>query len=113
MFWGLVSQVLVLKSGMLDVEYKLFAPLGEALGFYSHHPPIMGCCAGHAYHGKTVSQPVLPAMMCLPSHLLKVKGLFCQYLGFLQRKSFHDDCGFNVSVGGVEFGIVLCCHLPV
>ena len=27
----------VLKSGMLDVGYKLFSPLGEALGFYS--PP--------------------------------------------------------------------------
>ena len=37
MFWGLLSQVLVLKSGMLDVGYKLFAPLEEALGFYS--PP--------------------------------------------------------------------------
>ena len=34
-------------------------------------------------------------------------------LGFLQRKSFHDSCGFSVSVKGVEFGIVLRRHLPV
>lgn len=81
--------------------------------FTPHHPPIMGCCAGHGYHGKIVSQPFLPAMMCLPSHLLKVKGLFCQYLGFLQRKSFRDSCGFSVSVRGVEFGIVLRRHLPI
>ena len=33
MFWGLISQVQVLNVGMSDVEYELFSPQGEALGF--------------------------------------------------------------------------------
>ena len=33
MFWGLVSQVQILKVGVPDVEFKPIAPLGEAVGF--------------------------------------------------------------------------------
>lgn len=39
-FWGLLSQVLVLKPGVPKVGSKPFAPQGEALGF--EFPPDFG-----------------------------------------------------------------------
>ena len=39
MFWGLISQVQVLKAEVPDMEFKPFIPQGEAPGF--EFPP--GC----------------------------------------------------------------------
>lgn len=59
--WGLISQVLVLKVGMSDVEFKPFTPQRDAPRF--ELPPVEGCSAEDGVYSVMVSQPPLPASM--------------------------------------------------
>ena len=76
-YWCIiVSQGQVLKVGLPDVGHKPFTLQGEALGF--ELSPEM--------RGEIVSQPLLPTSMWSPSHLLDVKGLLHQFLGFFSME---------------------------
>lgn len=86
MFWGLISQVPVLKIGVPVVGYKPFTAQREAQGF--EFPPGFGFLCLCGVHGETVDWPSLPTLMCFPSHLPNGKRPLCQFLGFCQRKFF-------------------------
>ena len=55
--WRLISQVPVLKAGVLFVEFACFASQEEALNFSLL--PIVGHCTGGGVYSKIVSQPFL------------------------------------------------------
>lgn len=93
MFWGLVSQVLVLKSGMLDVEYKLLLLWEKLLGFTPTIRQLWVVVLGILSWQDCVSACPTCYDVSSLSFAQGEGGLFCQYLGFLQRKSFHDDWG--------------------
>lgn len=67
MFWGFVSQVLVLKVAVVHMGFKPFAPQVEAPGF--EFPPDCGSLPQERVYSVTVSQPLLPALMWVFSYL--------------------------------------------
>lgn len=79
--------------------------------------PVVGPCAMGGVYGEIVSQSFLPISMWFSSGLLDVKGLLCQFSGFLLFIEFRNcsiyRCRFGVSMGGNEFRIFFHCHLPV
>ena len=108
MFWGLGSQVLVLKVGVPNVGYES-APQGEAPGF--EFPQDCGSQGWGEVSGEILSQPLLPSLVWFPLHLPDVKGSLYQFLGFIQRRFSIYSCTFPVSLEGGEFRIFLCRHL--
>lgn len=80
-------QVLVLNIGMLKVAYKSYNTQGQlwVLSFL----PNVGCRDGDRVYGEFVPQLFLPVLMWFTFHLLDVKQLLCQFLGFFQRKFLH------------------------
>lgn len=63
MFWGLISQVQILKVGMSNKDFKAYIPR-EKLQFLSPFLIVGHLATGWVY-GKNVSQPFLPALMFL------------------------------------------------
>lgn len=57
MFWELISQVLVLRVGVLSVGYKFFAPPAGTSGF--QFPADLSHCTGGGVFGEILSQPFL------------------------------------------------------
>lgn len=104
MFWGLISQVLALKAGLLHVEYKTL--LLRGLRVLSSLPTV-GHNTRAGVYGETVSQPFLPALVCSPSCLPNVKRSMNQFLVF-----FRENCS-TCSCGRRWFRISLCCHLEL
>lgn len=54
MFWGLISQMHVLKVEVPNVRFKHFTPQGEAPDF--EFPPVVGNCGGGGVYDEIVSQ---------------------------------------------------------
>lgn len=81
MLWGLVSQVQILKVGVLDVGFKHFL-FKEKLWVLSSLL-ILGCRTWDGGYGKIGSQPFLLVSMWVFSCLL------IQFLGPFQKKYFH------------------------
>lgn len=92
-FWGLLSQVLVLKVGVPDVGCGP-SLLREALGF--EFPPDCGSlCLGGDY-GTLEAPP--PTAVCFPSSLPNGKGSISQLLVF-QRKLLHIELWLERACG--------------
>lgn len=67
MFWGLISQVHILKVEVSDVDFELFTTQEEALGLSSLL--IVGCHTCGRVYGEIVSQLFLPTLIWFSFHL--------------------------------------------
>lgn len=63
---GLISQVHILKVGVLDMGFERFSIQGEAPGF--GYLPDCGYCTGDGVYGEIVAQPLLSALVWTSSH---------------------------------------------
>lgn len=72
---------------------------------------IVGHCNRDGFHGKIVSQTLLPTLMSDFLHSSNAQESLRQLLGFFQRKLFCITCKFGLFMGGGEPRILLYHHL--
>ena len=106
MFWGFVSQVLVLKVAVLHVVFKPFAPQVEAPGF--EFPPGCGSLPQERVYSVIVSQPLLPTLMWVFSYLHNAV-----FRIFPRGSCSILSHRFTVSTEGGKPRTLLHCHLQL
>lgn len=106
MFWGLVSQVHVLRVEVPDVGFKPLV-LREKLVFVSSLL-IMGCVGGWL-HGAIAASPARFSVGFFS--FCQCVGVTQPVWGFFSENCCICSCRFSVSVGGDGFRILLRCHL--
>lgn len=107
MFGRFIFQLQVLKVGVPEAgDNPSF--LGRSSGSV-RSLGIAGCHARGWVYGETLSQPFLPALMCL----LMWRSYSANFHFFFGVNCTISSCRLGVSLGGGEFRLFLCHHVEL
>ena len=85
-FWGLISQMLVLKAGVPDVGFNPFSPQGEARVVRPLPPLLVGHCIGCEFMTRLCLSLSCPFWCGFFSCLLNMQESLSSFGGFFQKE---------------------------